>query len=298
MVLKRILLFSLVFGAGLVGTVVSQDWAAVEIKATQVSGNVYMLQGQGGNIGVTAGPDGVLIVDDQFAPLAGKIQQALTVIRPGKLKFVLNTHWHGDHTGGNQVFGPEATIIAHTNVRRRLSAEQNRNGQITPSSPPAAWPVITFDESLSIHFNGEEIRAMHYPTGHTDGDSIIVFTESKVVHMGDHFFRDRFPFVDIASGGDALGLLENVGNVIAEIEKMGGDVKIIPGHGVLSTLPDLRRYHEMLTETIQHVRQGMRDELMLDGLKERGLDAKFASWGTGFINQDRWIEFVYHSLRR
>ncbi len=298
MVLKRILLFSLVFGAGLVGTVVSQDWAAVEIKATQVSGNVYMLQGQGGNIGVTAGPDGVLIVDDQFAPLAGKIQQALTLIRPGKLKFVLNTHWHGDHTGGNQVFGPEATIIAHTNVRRRLSAEQNRNGQITPSSPPAAWPVITFDESLSIHFNGEEIRAMHYPTGHTDGDSIIVFTESKVVHMGDHFFRDRFPFVDIASGGDALGLLENVGNVIAEIEKMGGDVKIIPGHGVLSTLPDLRRYHEMLTETIQHVRQGMRDELMLDGLKERGLDAKFASWGTGFINQDRWIEFVYHSLRR
>ena len=296
--LKRILLFSLVFGAGLVGTVVSQDWAAVEIKATQVSGNVYMLQGQGGNIGVTAGPDGVLIVDDQFAPLAGKIQQALTLIRPGKLKFVLNTHWHGDHTGGNQVFGPEATIIAHTNVRRRLSAEQNRNGQITPSSPPAAWPVITFDESLSIHFNGEEIRAMHYPTGHTDGDSIIVFTESKVVHMGDHFFRDRFPFVDIASGGDALGLLENVGNVIAEIEKMGGDVKIIPGHGVLSTLPDLRRYHEMLTETIQHVRQGMRDELMLDGLKERGLDAKFASWGTGFINQDRWIEFVYHSLRR
>ncbi len=298
MVLKRILLFSLVFRAGLVGTVVSQDWAAVEIKATQVSGNVYMLQGQGGNIGVTAGPDGVLIVDDQFAPLAGKIQQALTLIRPGKLKFVLNTHWHGDHTGGNQVFGPEATIIAHTNVRRRLSAEQNRNGQITPSSPPAAWPVITFDESLSIHFNGEEIRAMHYPTGHTDGDSIIVFTESKVVHMGDHFFRDRFPFVDIASGGDALGLLENVGNVIAEIEKMGGDVKIIPGHGVLSTLPDLRRYHEMLTETIQHVRQGMRDELMLDGLKERGLDAKFASWGTGFINQDRWIEFVYHSLRR
>ena len=296
--LKRILLFSLVFGAGLVGTVVSQDWAAVEIKATQVSGNVYMLQGQGGNIGVTAGPDGVLIVDDQFAPLAGKIQQALTLIRPGKLQFVLNTHWHGDHTGGNQVFGPGATIIAHTNVRRRLSAEQNRNGQITPSSPPAAWPVITFDESLSIHFNGEEIRAMHYPTGHTDGDSIIVFTESKVVHMGDHFFRDRFPFVDIASGGDALGLLENVGNVIAEIEKMGGDVKIIPGHGVLSTLPDLRRYHEMLTETIQHVRQGMRDELMLDGLKERGLDAKFASWGTGFINQDRWIEFVYHSLRR
>ena len=204
------------------GNVAGQDLAAVEITTTHVSGNIYLLQGRGGNIGVTAGQDGVLIVDDQFAPLAEKIREALTRIRPGDLKFVLNTHWHGDHTGGNQVFGPEATIIAHTNVRRRLSAEVNRDGQVTPASPAEAWPVITFDDSLSIHFNGEEIRAMHYPTEHTDGDSIIVFTGSKVVHMGDHFFRDRFPFVDIASGGDALGLLENVGKVIAEIEKMGG----------------------------------------------------------------------------
>jgi len=280
------------------GNAVSQDLAAVEITTTHVSGNIYMLQGQGGNIGVSAGPDGVLIVDDQFAPLAEKIRQALTKIRAGQLKFVLNTHWHGDHTGGNQVFGREATIIAHTNVRRRLTTEVNRDGQVTPPAPPEAWPVITFDESLSVHFNGEEIRALHYPNGHTDGDSVVIFKESKVVHMGDHFFRDRFPFVDIASGGDALGLLENVGKVIGEIEKMTGNVRIIPGHGELSNLRDLRRYHSMLTETVQHIRQGMRDGLGLEALRERGLDAKYASWGTGFINQDRWIGFVYQSLLR
>lgn len=277
--------------------VAQQDFSSVQIKATHVAGNVYMLEGQGGNIGATAGEDGILIVDDQFAPLADKIKKALAEIRPGELKFILNTHWHGDHTGGNQVFGPEATIIAHTNVRRRLSTEQVRGEQVTPPSPPEAWPVITFDESLSVHFNGEEIRAWHYPVGsHTDGDSVIVFAESKVVHMGDQFFRDRFPFIDIASGGNALGLQENIGKVIAEIEGMGGNVRIIPGHGALSNLNDLKRYHGMLNETIEHVRSGMREGLGLTALQQRGLDPKWASWGSGFINQDRWIEAIYQSL--
>lgn len=276
-----------------------QDFSSVQIKATHVSGNVYMLEGQGGNIGVTAGEDGILIVDDQFAPLADKIRRALADIRPGALKFILNTHWHGDHTGGNRIFGPEATIIAQTNVRKRLSTEQVRGQQVTPASPPEAWPVITFDESLSVHFNGEEIRTFHYPGGsHTDGDSLIVFTKSKVVHMGDQFFPDRFPFIDISSGGDALGMLENVGKAIAEIETMGGGVRIIPGHGAVSNLDDLKRYHGMLKETIAYVREGMRAGLGLKALQERGLDSKWASWGTGFINQDSWIEAIYQSLLR
>ena len=162
----------------------------MQIKATKVAGNVYMLEGAGGNIGVSVGDDGILIVDDQFAPLADKIRAALKALADKKLRFILNTHWHGDHTGGNVAFGPEATIIAHDNVRKRLSTEQKSRSSKAPrrASPKEALPVITFDQSLSVHFNGEEIRAIHYPQGHTDGDSVIFFTASNVVHLGDDFF--------------------------------------------------------------------------------------------------------------
>ncbi len=193
-----------------------------------------MLQGAGGNIGVSVGPDGILIVDDQYAPLADKIKAALKTLGEGKLKFVLNTHWHGDHTGGNAAFGPEAPVIAHENVRKRMATTQTNEffKSTTPASPKEALPVITFGHSVSIHFNGEEIRAIHFPTGHTDGDSIIYFTTSNVIHMGDHFFTGRFPFVDLDSGGDVEGFTKNVGDVIA---KLPAGVKIIPGHGPLST---------------------------------------------------------------
>src|SRR4026209_1900451 len=175
------------------------DWSKVEIKSTKVNGNVYMLEGAGGNIGVSVGADGILIVDDQFAPLADKIRAALKSLGEGKLKFILNTHWHGDHTGGNASFGPEAPIIAHDNVRRRLATEQKSEffKRTTPASPKEALPVITFDKSLSVHFNGEEIKVIHFPQGHTDGDSVIFFTSSNVVHLGDDFFAGRFPFVDL-----------------------------------------------------------------------------------------------------
>ncbi|HKR60894.1 MAG TPA: MBL fold metallo-hydrolase, partial [Pyrinomonadaceae bacterium] len=182
-----------------VPVVQAQDFSKVEITATKVNGNIFMLQGQGGNIGVSVGADGILIVDDQFAPLADKIKAALKTLGEGKLKFVLNTHWHGDHTGGNAQFGPEAPIIAHDNVRRRLATEQKSEffKRTTPASPKEALPVITFDKSLSVHFNGEEIKVIHFPQGHTDGDSVIFFTTSNVVHMGDDFFVARFPFVDL-----------------------------------------------------------------------------------------------------
>ncbi len=180
------------------GSIFAQgDFSKVEIKATKVADNVYMLEEAGGNIGVSVGGDGLLIVDDQFAPLAERIKAALQQLGMGKLKYVLNTHWHGDHAGGNVKFGTEATIIAHDNVRKRLANDQQVMGEKVTVAPKDALPVITFDQTLTVHFNGEEIRAMHLPHGHTDGDSVIYFTKSNVVHMGDDFFVGRFPFVDL-----------------------------------------------------------------------------------------------------
>jgi len=274
--------------------VAQDDFSKVEIKATKISGNVYMLEGSGGNIGVSVGEDGILIVDDQFAPLADKIKAALKQLGEGKLKFVLNTHWHGDHTGGNQVFGPDAPIIAHDNVRKRMSTEQRSEffKQTTPASPKEALPVITFNQSLSVHFNGEEIRVIHFPQGHTDGDSVIFFTKSNVVHMGDDFFSNRFPFVDLESGGSVQGLIKNIADIIP---KLPPDVKLIPGHGPISTVDDLKAYHRMLVTTTDIVQQKMKAKKSLDQIKKEGLPEEWKSWGTGFIKTDLWLEIIYRS---
>lgn len=272
-----------------------RDFSQVEIKAAHVRGNIYMLDGTGGNIGVSVGEDGILIVDDKFAPLADKIRAALKEVGGGELKFILNTHWHGDHTGGNVVFGPEAPIIAQTNVRKRLVEGMDIPGRKVDPAPKDAWPVVTFDESLSVHFNGEEIKAMHFPHGHTDGDSVIFFTGSNVVHMGDDFFAGRFPFVDLASGGDVEGLTENIAEVIDELP---ADVAVIPGHGPISTLDDLKAYYRMLVETTDIVRGQMAAGKTLDQIKAQGLPAEWQSWGTGFISAERWLETIFQSLSR
>lgn len=273
----------------------AQDFSKVEIKVIKVAGNVYMLEGAGGNIGVSVGPDGILIVDDQYAPLADKIKAALKTLGEGKLKFILNTHWHGDHTGGNATFGPDAPIIAHTNVRKRLAEGLNVPNRNTKPAPKEALPVITFDDSLSVHFNGEDIRVIHVPRGHTDGDSVIYFPGANVVHMGDQFFVDRFPFVDLASGGDVEGYTKNVGDVLA---KLPAGVKIIPGHGALSTAEDLKRFHRMLVETTDIVRKKIAAGKTLDQIKSEGLPEEWKSWGSGFIKQDPWLETIFTSMSR
>ncbi len=215
----------------------------------------------------------------------------------GKLKFVLNTHWHGDHTGGNVVFGPEAPIIAHDNVRKRLSTEQRIEifKSTTPASPKEALPVITFGQSLSVHFNGEEIRVIHFPQGHTDGDSVIFFTGSNVVHMGDDFFAARFPFVDLGSGGTVEGLAKNIGEILG---KLPAGVKLIPGHGPISTADDLKLYHRMIVETTDIVRKKMAAGKTLAQIKMEGLPEEWKSWGTGFIKTDVWIETIHRSLAK
>ena len=273
------------------------DYSKVEVKATKVAGNVYMLEGAGGNIGVSVGDDGLLIVDDQFAPLADKIRAALKGLADKKLRFILNTHWHGDHTGGNVAFGPEATIIAHDNVRKRLATEQKSTvfNSTTPPSPKEALPVITFNDSLSVHFNGEDIRAIHFPHGHTDGDSVIFFSTSNVVHLGDDFFAGRFPFVDLESGGSVEGLVKNIGELIGKIPPTA---KLIPGHGPISTLDDLKSYHRMLQQTTEIVRQKIAAGKTLDQVKSEGLPAEWEPWGTGFIKTDRWVETIYKSLKK
>lgn len=268
-----------------------QNFDNVTITPHQVAGNIYMLEGMGGNIGVSAGPDGILIIDDQFAPLADKIKAALRGINPGALKFLLNTHFHGDHTGGNPIFGVEATIIAHTNVRKRLSTERRSGDQVTPAMDKTGWPVITFDQAVSIHFNGEEIKAMHYPNGHTDGDVMIYFTRSNVLHMGDDFFNGRFPFVDTNSGGTVPGLIRNVADVLSWIPP---DIRIIPGHGAIASKDDLRAYHDMLIETTDHVRKQKAMGKSLDEVKAAGFPDKWSGWGAGFISADRWIETIYN----
>jgi glyoxylase-like metal-dependent hydrolase (beta-lactamase superfamily II) len=293
----RLLLILVLLCALPAGAVAQTDFSKVEIKPTKVAGNVYMLEGAGGNIGVSVGPDGILIVDDQFAPLADKIRAALKGLNQGKLRFILNTHWHGDHTGGNASFGPEAPIIAHDNVRKRLSTEQRIEffKSTVPAAPKEALPVITFNQSLSVHVNGEEIRVIHYPSGHTDGDSVIFFTASNVVHLGDDFFAGRFPFVDVDSGGNVVGLAKNVGEIITKIP---AGAKLIPGHGPLSTIDDLKLFHRMLLETTVVVRKKVAAGKTLDQIKSEGLPEEWKSWGTGFIKTEQWIELIHASLTR
>lgn len=266
---------------------VKQD---VTIKTEKVAANVYVLFGQGGNIGVSAGKDGILIIDDQYMNMADKIKAALKELGSDTPRFVFNTHWHGDHAGGNPAFGQSSIIIAQENVRKRLSVDATRFGQIMKALPPIGLPMITYAQGLSIHFNGEEIRAVHMPNGHTDGDTIIFFTGSNVVHLGDDFFAGKFPFVDLESGGSVAGLIKNIDTLIKQIP---ADAKIIPGHGAVSTLNDLKTYHQTLVETVSIVTKQMDKKKSLDEIKKAGLPDKFKDWGTGFIKTDRWIETIY-----
>ena len=267
----------------------------IQVKTQKVNGNVYMLQGRGGNIGALAGMEGIMIVDDDYKVVSEKLRDALKDLGSATPKFILNTHWHGDHTEGNQVFGKDSIIVAHINVRKRLMAPPVIFGQTTPPYPSFALPVITYTQSVTLHFDGEEIRAVHYPNGHTDGDTVVFFVNSNVVHLGDDFFAGQFPFVDLDSGGSVQGLINNLGHLITEIP---ADAKLIPGHGPLSTLDDLKAFRQALMETSDIVQKAMKKKMSLDEIKKAGLPEKYKSWGSGFIKTDAWIETVYRSYSK
>ena len=267
----------------------------VTVKVTKISGNVYMLQGRGGNIGAIVGADGILIVDDDYKVVSEKLRDALKELGSATPKFILNTHWHGDHTEGNAFFGKESIIIAHANVRKRLLDPPVIFGQKTAPYELFALPLVTYTESMSIHFDGDEVMAVHYPNGHTDGDTVVFFKKANVVHLGDDFFAGRFPFVDLDSGGSVQGLINNVGALIARIP---ADAKLIPGHGPVSTIDDLKTYHKTLVETAKIVQNAMKKKKTLDEIKKAGLPDIYKSFGSGFIKTDLWIETVYKSYSK
>src|SRR5213594_343241 len=277
------------------------DFSKVQIKATKVSGKIYMLEGDGGNIAASVGEDGIIIVDDQFAPLADKIQAALKDLKitDKPVRFVINTHYHGDHSGGNAPFSNAgSTVIAQDNVRKRLETGgiAGNGGSMKIENKPAekaALPIITFEHDVTVHLNGEDIRALHFPSGHTDGDSIIFFPKNNVVHMGDDFVRYGFPFIDVTSGGSVRGMIDAMEEATAQLPP---DVKVIPGHGALSNLDDVRAFTKMLKETSAVVQKALNDHKTLEQMKQEKILAPWEKFSGQFVNADAFIETLYNSL--
>ncbi|HXX44949.1 MAG TPA: MBL fold metallo-hydrolase [Candidatus Acidoferrales bacterium] len=278
-----------------------QDFSKVQIKVTKVAGNVYMLEGAGGNIAASVGDDGILIVDTEYAPLADKIQAALNGIAGADkpVRFVIDTHYHGDHTDGNAAFAERgATIIATENLRKRLEngSTGGDGGALKfqqPPQPKAALPVITYDDHIAVHFNGEEIRIYHFPAAHTDGDSVVYFSKSNVVHMGDEFIRYGFPFIDVNSGGSVQGMIAACERAAAEFPP---GVKVIPGHGAIATMDDVREYTKMMKDTTAAVQDALLQHKTLEQMKSEKILAPWQKYSGNFVNTDAFIETIYYSL--
>ena len=268
-----------------INTANAQDrFADVEVKATAIKGSVHMLTGAGGNIGVSAGEDGVLIIDDQFAPLAEKIAAQLGELGSDKPKYVINTHYHGDHTGSNAFFHSHkgATILAHENVRVRLANDEKIK--------PEALPSITYEDGIKIYFNGETLHVMHLAVGHTDGDSVVWFEQPNVMHTGDLFFNGRFPYIDQGAGGNVEGYMDSVKQLLAKIDD---DTVIIPGHGDISNKQEYTAFLSMISETFNYVKALKQDGKTLDEVKTMGLEDKWSDWSWNFINEEKWIATLY-----
>jgi glyoxylase-like metal-dependent hydrolase (beta-lactamase superfamily II) len=271
----------------------AQDFSKVEVKATKLNDTTYMLTGAGGNLGLSVGEDAVFLIDDQYAPLTDRIKAAIAQITPMPVKFVLNTHWHGDHTGGNENLGKAGVlIVAHDNVRKRMGSEQFielLKMNVKPS-PKAALPVVTFGGSMSFHVNGEELRALHMPRAHTDGDAIVHFTRSDVIHMGDIYFNGLYPFIDTSSGGTVEGVLAACDQAIA---LAGEQTKIIPGHGPLSNKAELKAYRDMIAtiygRVTEQVAAGKKAEEIFAAGVTRDFDDK---WGKGFIKPATMVQML------
>jgi len=270
-----------------------------QMKVSRLAGNVYMIEGAGGNMGASVGDDGIVLIDDEVEPLVEQTLAALKGIADKPVKFVINTHYHDDHTGGNAYFQKVAPIIAHNNVRKRLeSGGTSGNGssmhtEVKPA-PRDALPTLTFEHEVSLHLNGEDIRVVHFPAAHTDGDAVVFFPRANVVHMGDIFVTYGFPFIDISSGGSIDGMIDAVERVIAEVPP---EVKIIPGHGPVSTLDDLRSYIEMLRRTRNVVARELREGNTLDQMRRAKVLDPWKKYSGDFVSEDAFLESLYNSLR-
>ncbi|MAG30168.1 MAG: MBL fold metallo-hydrolase [Deltaproteobacteria bacterium] len=277
--------------------IAQQDYSKVEIRTTDLGSGLAMLEGAGGNVGVSTGPDGVLLIDDQFAPLTQKIQAAIRAISEEPIRFVLNTHWHADHAGGNaNLARGGALILAHHRVRARLRSDPFMAAQdrVVSASPQEAWPVMTFEDGVTLHLNGQTIEVTHVDPAHTDGDAIVYFREADVLHLGDTYFSGFYPFFDLSTGGRIEGMIEAVD---LALEMAGPKTRIIPGHGPLSSRADLARTRDMLASIRDHVRksieQGHGREAVLSSRPSREFDEAF---GGGFMKPERFVGLVYDSL--
>ena len=275
-----------------------QDFSKVQVKAALVAGNVYMLTGAGGNIAAVIGADGIAIVDDQYAPMADKIRAALKGITDQPVRFVINTHFHDDHAGGNAAFSAGATVIAQDNVRKRLASGGvvGNGGTMRREVQPVsggALPIVTFGHDMTLHLNGEDIRAVHAPHGHTDGDAIVYFPKANVMHTGDLFVTYGFPFIDISAGGSSRGIIAGLENALRVAP---ADVKVIPGHGALSTVTDVRNYIVMLKETRAVVAAGVRAGKSLPQLKADKVLEPWQKFSRAFVTTDLFIETLYNEL--
>ena len=295
--LRSTLLLATLLGAVTTKAVAQQDFSKVEIKVTPVAEGIYMLQGAGGNIGLSVGSDDAFIVDDQYAPLTPKIKAAIATVTQRPVRFVLNTHWHGDHTGGNEAMAASGSIVvAHDNVRRRMSAEQfiTAFNQRVPASPSAALPVVTFSDTVTFHVNGETIRALHVRNAHTDGDAIVSFGRANVMHLGDTFFNGMYPYIDLSTGGSIDGMIAAVNGALANGNTT---TRFIPGHGPLASRADLVRYRDVLVAARTRVTRLITQRLTLAQIVAAKPLADYdAQWGKGFINPQQFVTSVYTSV--
>lgn len=283
--------------AGLSSAIAEQDFSKIQIKTEKLSATTYMMTGEGGNLGLSVGEDAVFVIDDQFAPLTPKIKAAIARLTNKPIKFVLNTHWHFDHTGGNENMGKAgALIIAHENVRKRLSAEGFIKffGKKTEAEPKVALPVITFTQDMTFHINGDEVYVYHIARAHTDGDAIVYFKNSDVIHMGDTFFNKMYPFIDTSSGGDVHGVIKAVDQVLTIA---GNNTKIIPGHGPLANKADLQNYRDMLATLSSRISAQVKEGRTLEEVLASQPTAEFdEAWGKGFLTPTKWVEMMYENL--
>ena len=287
------------FAASAMSVQAQRDFSKVEIEPQPVAENLYMLTGAGGNMALFAGDDGAFLVDDQFAPLSEKIVAAVGKLTDKPLRFVVNTHWHGDHTGGNENMGKAgALIVAHENVRKRMSTEQFTKlwNRTTPPAAAGALPVITFTDATTFHWNGDEVRVQHVGPAHTDGDSIIIFKNANVIHMGDTFFNGSYPYVDLSAGGSVDGVIANAARVL---EMADDKTQIIPGHGPLTDKKGLQEYHDLLVR----LRNKIKTLVDAGNSKEQVIAAKPTkefdeNYGQGFMKPDIWTGIVYDSLKQ